>query len=94
MVELISFDGGKLGPELLENKFISFGSIIVIENERMTKVKGVGGEIRDWKDVLDGSLALLVHTLAEKDGGFREIGVWPEALQKERRMALIPAASA
>ena len=83
MVELIGFYSGQLGPELLEDEVISFGSIIMIENEWVTKVDSVGREVRNRKNILDSKLALVIHTFAEHNRGFRKIWVWPEALQKD-----------
>jgi len=37
MVELVSFDCGQLCFEFLENEIISFGFVIVVENEGMAQ---------------------------------------------------------
>jgi hypothetical protein len=68
MVELVGFDSGQLGPELLEDKLISFGSVIVIKNEWVTKVNSVRSKVRDRKDILDCLFAMVVHTFTEHDG--------------------------
>ena len=41
MIKLISLDSGKLSLELVNNKFISFVSIVVIENDWMTEVHSI-----------------------------------------------------
>jgi hypothetical protein len=61
-------DSGQLGPELLEDKLISFGSVIVIKNEWVTKVNSVRSKVRDRKDILDCLFAMVVHTFTEHDG--------------------------
>lgn len=41
MVEFIGSDSGKFSSEFVNNKFISFVAIIVVENHRVAKVHGV-----------------------------------------------------
>lgn len=42
MVEFVGFDCGKLSPEFLKKELISFSFIIVIDNERMSKLDSIG----------------------------------------------------
>jgi hypothetical protein len=41
MVKLIGLDSSKLSPEFINDKFISFIPIIMIENDWMTQVHGI-----------------------------------------------------
>ena len=66
MVELIGFYSGQLGPELLEDEVISFGSIIMIENEWVAQMNG-----RNWEDTPNNLPVILVNALAEQDRRLR-----------------------
>ena len=50
MVKLVCFDSSKLGPELIDNKLISFVPIIMIKNNGMTQMHGGGEKVRNREE--------------------------------------------
>ena len=74
MIALVSFDRSQLGSKLVDDKGISSISVIVVEDDGMTKVQGVGEEIMDREDVSDLSFGVAVNIITEEDRGLLEVG--------------------
>ena len=74
MVKLVCFDSSKLGPELIDNKLVSFVPIIMIKNNGMTQMHGGGEKVRNREDVLDPGFRSTVNILAKHNRGLLEIG--------------------
>ena len=74
MVKLVCFDSSKLGPELIDNKLVSFVPIIMIKNNGMTQMHGGGEKVRNREDVLDPGFHSTVNILAKHNRGLLEIG--------------------
>lgn len=53
MIKFVSFDSSKFSLEFVDDKFISFVLIIVVENERVSEVYGARWEVRNRENVLD-----------------------------------------
>jgi len=70
MIKLVGLDGGQLRPEFVKNEFISFSSVIVVENEGVTKVNSVRSKIRNRENIFDSQLAVDINTFAKHDGRF------------------------
>ena len=74
VIEFVGFDSRQLGSEFVDDKLISFISIIVVENNRMTKVQGIRKKIRDMEDVSDLSFGHGINTLAEENRRLVQVG--------------------
>ena len=74
MIEFVGFDSRQLGSEFVDDKLINFISVIVVENNRMTKVQGIRKKIRDMEDVSDLSFGHGINTLAEENRRLVQVG--------------------
>ena len=74
MVKLVCLDSSKLGPELIDNKLVSFVPIIMIKNNGTTQMHGGGEKVRNREDVLDPGFRSTVNILAKQNRGLLEIG--------------------
>jgi hypothetical protein len=74
VIELVSFDSSQRSSKFVNDELVSFVSVIVVENNRMTKVQGIREEIRDREDVSDLSFGLAINTLTEEDRRLLEVG--------------------
>ena len=61
MIEFVGFDSRQLGSEFVDYKLVGFISVIVVENNRMTKVQGIRKKIRDRENLLDLSFGVAVN---------------------------------
>lgn len=66
MIELISFHSRELGTEFISNELVSFISIPMAENDRMTKMHGMW-KIRHRKNTFNLVPSFAVHVGAKKD---------------------------
>ena len=72
--ELVSLDSGQLIFEFVNNELICSVPVVVIENDRVTKVHGVREERRNRENCSNKSFGMAVNMLAEKDGGLLKVG--------------------
>jgi hypothetical protein len=68
MIELISSDSGKLSPELIVDEIVSSVPVVMVKDEWMAKMFGVGKQVRDMGNLLDGLLVMVVHIFTKKNG--------------------------
>lgn len=68
MIQLIGFDSSELSTKFINNEIVSFGSIAVVENERMTKVDGIRIEIRHRENIFDSLFSMGINMFTEEDG--------------------------
>jgi hypothetical protein len=68
MIELISSDSGKLSPELIVDEIVSSVPVVMVKDEWMAKMFGVGKQVRDRGNLLDGLLVMVVHIFTKKNG--------------------------
>jgi hypothetical protein len=74
MVKLVSFNNSKFSSEFVENKIISFISVVVVENNQVPKVHSVREEIRDKKNISDVRSGSCRHIFTKKARGLLEAG--------------------
>jgi hypothetical protein len=68
MIQLIGFDSSELSTKFINNEIVSFGSITVVENERITKVDGIRIEIRHRENIFDSLFSMGINMFTKEDG--------------------------
>lgn len=71
--ESTCFDRYEFGLEFVQDEIIGFVSVLVIENERVTKMHSAWYKVKDREDVSDFDFGGYVYIFAEKDGPFLKI---------------------
>jgi hypothetical protein len=67
MIQLIGFDSSELSTKFINNEIVSFGSIAMVENERMTKVDGIRIEIRHRENIFDSLFMMGINMFTKED---------------------------
>jgi hypothetical protein len=67
MIDFISLNSSKLGPEFIDNELIGFVPISVIENHRVAKVHSIRKEILNRENIFNVGFGLIINIFAEED---------------------------